>query len=315
MQLEGKCNTFAQAKHDAEATAHHWQTQCERTAQLSQDLAAEADGLKSDIADRESQLRALSDNLHSLQAQVRCCSVPILRRSIDTAGIWVQQRLDKLSARLSGGLCHAPQLLQKARREQELQEQVQQRDEEVEAAQARATQVEDRFTAWRQVQAELAHALPQERTRVSAGRLNPELGSSVPKQGMMRFQKGPSSPAAAFEQSAQQKQSPLDIFREVYGQGGRSAGGNSKAVHDSPCSSGKGVHSAPDEDYMNVPANCVPIFCLQSVSSFKQGNVQVYIMPSLLRLVLSVSSAAAMPPCSPVLLYSSFRMHCRCASV
>ena len=106
--------------------------------------------------------------------------------------------------------------LQGAEQVAALRDEIHQVEKRVEEAQAHACATEDRFAAWRHVQADLVHALPQSPNGKGSSKMTAKLGGVVPDHDTLRFSKGPQSPLAAFQRSLQQKESPLDIFAEVY---------------------------------------------------------------------------------------------------
>jgi hypothetical protein len=100
-------------------------------------------------------------------------------------------------------------LLQKEAEIAALEERLQAQRRRSEAASTEAERQSCLLASWRHAQAELMRTLP------------PTDGASkhsaVPKQSMLRFEKGPMSPLAAFAAGpCKPKQNPLEIFREVY---------------------------------------------------------------------------------------------------
>jgi hypothetical protein len=99
-----------------------------------------------------------------------------------------------------------------------LEERLQAQRRQTEAASAEAKEQSDLLASWRQAQAELMRTLPRlDGSRRQKSTVEPTLGSMVPKQCMLRFEKGPPSPITAFASChGKPKQSPLEVFREVY---------------------------------------------------------------------------------------------------
>jgi hypothetical protein len=86
----------------------------------------------------------------------------------------------------------------------------------VQDAESKKVDAHEQLLAWRQAQADvLSTMLP---TQHPSSSLDPRLGSTVPRQNVLRFNKAErTSPVAVLRDCrTQQRQSPLDIFAEVY---------------------------------------------------------------------------------------------------
>lgn len=104
---------------------------------------------------------------------------------------------------------------------QAVQQQLKVSQSQLTQASVHAQTLEDHLAAWRQVQSNLLHSLPQDSTcDVRMRRQNPRVDSNVPSHDVLRFHKGATSPIKDFHQTTWQQADPLAIFAEVHQQQG-----------------------------------------------------------------------------------------------
>jgi hypothetical protein len=217
LQLEEKCDVLTDKCSKSATMTEEWHSRCLELTDISRELAQEADTIRAEMATEVDRAQELEAKLEEVSVQVplpcstcRCTVCDVLHppNSVKSSHQHINWMMRSTCVTVA---------MQRDAEVAALKEEIHQLHKQTEEAKLAAEETADQFAAWRQVQADLVHTLPHSQdTATRAGVADPELGSIVPKHAVLRFNQGAESPLAALGQSMQHRESPLEIFRQVY---------------------------------------------------------------------------------------------------